>query len=81
MPFQYALSLSMQKPQVFAYPAISTNGRLSLTACSATQHLVHYVPLGLGRYEYGFVIDGEDWQADPGAILAKRVVLGGLIRF
>jgi 1,4-alpha-glucan branching enzyme len=34
------------------------------------------VPLGLGRYQYGFVIDGEDWQADPGAILAEESGFG-----
>jgi hypothetical protein len=34
------------------------------------------VPLPLGRYQYGFVIDGNDWQADPGAILSEESGFG-----
>jgi 1,4-alpha-glucan branching enzyme len=29
------------------------------------------ISLPSGRHEYGFVIDGESWQADPGAPLAE----------
>ena len=34
------------------------------------------VPLPLGRYEYGFMVDGNDWQADPGAALSEESGFG-----
>jgi 1,4-alpha-glucan branching enzyme len=34
------------------------------------------VPLPPGRYEYGFMVDGNDWQADPGAALSEESGFG-----
>jgi 1,4-alpha-glucan branching enzyme len=34
------------------------------------------IPLPPGRYEYAFVLDGDTWQADPGAILSEESGFG-----
>lgn len=34
------------------------------------------VPLPPGRYEYAFVVDGDIWQADPGATLSEESGFG-----
>jgi 1,4-alpha-glucan branching enzyme len=34
------------------------------------------VPLFPGRYQYGFIIDGNDWQPDPGSTLSEESGFG-----
>lgn len=36
------------------------------------------VPLPPGRYQYGFMIDGNDWQADPGTTLSEESGFGNI---
>ena len=47
-------------------------GRLQLTGPDASGHWTTDVNLPAGRYEYGFLVDGQHWVADPNADLRRN---------
>ena len=48
------------------------SGRLQLTGPDASGHWTADVDLPAGRYEYGFLVDGQHWVADPNAEIRRN---------
>ena len=46
-------------------------GRLRLAGPDASGHWTTEVDLPTGRYEYGFLVDGQHWVADPNADIRR----------
>lgn len=47
-------------------------GKLQLAGPDASGHWTAEVDLPAGRYEYGFLVDGQQWMPDPGAEIRRN---------